>query len=276
MDEFSSSHNESGNLESQDWAGSPPYLNGISFNDLPDVDIGGTGNESFSTDPQFGPLQFDVWAAGPFAFSSSSLQLSSITTSNQEFTGHAESSSSSGFQSQASSSLSIPDLTALCTRDPAPPRPSSAFYLQGDSFIFDPMVHLQTEVTRSIWGNREMGSFNNDHLPMDSSWGDIAASSVTSYPAPLPQLEDVSPTLHNTPVIPQKRPVPEDSASPGREQAIPLEETPASAEDPPSEEQTKAAPRRSNRQHATTAQYAALDWDYERKKRTPKKQRVGL
>jgi hypothetical protein len=267
---------ESGNLESQDWAGSPPYLNGTSFDDLPDVDIGGSGNEVFSTDPHSVPLQFDVWASGPFAFSSSSLQLSSMTTSNQEFTGHAESSSSSSFQSQASSSLSIPDPTALRTCDLAPPGPSSAFYLQGDSFIFDPMVHLQTEVTRSIWGNREMGSFNNDHLPMDSSWGDIAASSVTSYPAPLPQLEDVSPTLHNTPVIPQKRPVPEDSASPGREQAIPLEETPASAEDPPSEEQTKAAPRRSNRQHATTAQYAALDWDYERKKRTPKKQRVGL
>jgi hypothetical protein len=118
----------------------------------------------------------------------------------------------------------------------APPRLLSVFYLQGNSFIFDLMVHLQTEVTRSIWGNREMGSFNDDHLPMDSSWGDITALSVASYPAPLPQLEDVSPTLHNTLVISQKWPAPEDSASPGREQATPLDKIPASAEDPPSEE----------------------------------------
>jgi hypothetical protein len=137
------------------------------------------------------------------------------------------------------------------------------------------MVHLQTEASQSIWDHGEMSSsFNVIQLPMDSSWGDMISSSMTLYPphsSPLPQLQEVSLTLKNTPII--------HSSDNSRELVGPSDETDdttRSALESTSEEQAKAGPRRSGRQSVTTAQYAALDWSYEQKRRTLKKQRIGI
>jgi hypothetical protein len=294
MDEFSSSHPGSEPLHSRVRSHSPPYLDETSFNDLPDFNIAGTRNE-VSSDLRSAPSGFNIWNRELSNFplnsipslahlpstSSSSLQLSPPNTSdpNLETTLHVESSSASILLSQPCFSLSSSDLTSLHTLDPALPELSSTLYLQGESFIFDPMMQLETEASRSIWDNGDISSsFDENQLPMDSTWGDIISSSIASHlPQSSPQfeLQDASLTLNNTAVIPQKRPPPSDSASLGRELGGSSDETTASAAVPPSEEQTTAGPRRSARQPVATAQYAALDWSYERKKRTPKKRRVG-